>query len=187
MRRGFKTEAGDIGCQVRAELRLNQLQPLDPWLLAQSLDVPVIALSEFRQGAPAAVEALTGPHQSAFSAMVAFVGRRQVIVHNDAHARTRQRSNLAHELSHVLLMHQPHPARPGHSLDYDSEQEDEASWLGGVLLAPDQACLHACREGLSPQQAADHLRISVSLMRWRMNASGAQIRVRRERLIAHRG
>lgn len=182
MRRGFKTEAGDIGRQVRAELGLNQLQPLDPWTLASALDVPVIALSDFASDVPVAVDSLTGPHQSAFSAMVAFVGRRQVIVHNDTHALTRQRSNIAHELGHVLLMHQPHPARSGEPFGYNSKQEDEAAWLGGVLLAPDQACLHACRQGLLPKAAADHLRISTSLMRWRMNASGAHIRVRREQM-----
>jgi Zn-dependent peptidase ImmA (M78 family) len=182
MRRGFKTDARDIGLRLRSELGLNQLQPLDPWALAGLLDVPVIELSDFLQDAPIAVEALAGQHKSAFSAMVAFVGQRRVIVHNDAHAKTRQRSNLAHELSHVVLMHQPHPARTGESFGYDLEQENEAAWLGGVLLAPDQACLHACRQGLTAGAAADHLKISASLMRWRMNASGAHVRVKRERL-----
>lgn len=180
MRRGFKTEARDIALELRSELGLNQLQPLDPWALAQRLDVPIIALSDFSSDAPGAVKALTGVHQSAFSAMVAFVGQRQVIVHNDAHALTRQRSNLAHELSHVVLMHKPHPARAGEPLGYDPEQEKEASWLGGVLLASDQACLNACRQGLSHARAANELEISTSLMRWRMNASGAHVRVKRE-------
>lgn len=181
MRRGFKTEAARIGQQVRTELGIDQMQPLDPWRLAGHLDVPVLTLSDLSSDHPDCVQTLTGSERSAFSAMVAFVGRRQTIVHNDSHALTRQRSNLCHELSHVLLIHQPHPARPGEPLGYDADQEDEAAWLGAVLLAPDQACLNACRNGRSVEVAAAALGISPSLMRWRINASGAEARVQRER------
>jgi IrrE N-terminal-like domain len=181
MRRGFKTEAGRVGQQIRSELGLNQLQPLDPWRLADHLDVPVLSITDLHSDAPDCVQTLTGSERSAFSAMVAFVGRRQTIVHNDSHAITRQRSNLCHELAHVLLIHQPHPARPGEPLGYDADQEEEATWLGAVLLAPDQACLNACRNRHSVEAAAKGLGISPSLMQWRINASGSEARVRRER------
>lgn len=181
MRRGFKTEASQIAEQIRSELGLSELQPLDPWRLAEHVDVPILSLSEFKAAAPGCVSTLTGAEQSAFSAMVAFVGRRRTIVHNDTHALTRQRSNICHEIGHVLLIHEPHPARPREPLHYDPAQEEEAAWLGAVLLAPDYACLHACRNGHPVQAAASRLGVSVSLMRWRINASGAQARVKRER------
>jgi Zn-dependent peptidase ImmA (M78 family) len=181
MRRGFKTEARQIGEQVRSELGLTELQPLDPWLLAEHLDIPILPLTELGDESPKCVATLTGPEEGAFSAMVAFTGRRRIIVHNDAHARTRQRADISHEIAHILLIHEPHPASPGEPLLYDQDQEDEAGWLGAVLLVPDAACLHACRNDHSVPDAARRLGVSVQLMQWRLNSSGARARVARSR------
>jgi Zn-dependent peptidase ImmA (M78 family) len=111
--------------------------------------------------------------------MVAKVGCRRVIVHNDGHAPTRQRANISHELAHVLLFHKG-KAIDGGWLTYDAEQEDEAKWLGGVLVVTDEACIGGCRAGLSLANAAVELGVSEDLMRWRRNKSGAETRVRRE-------
>jgi IrrE N-terminal-like domain len=181
MRRGFKTEARQICEQVRDELGLNQFQALDPWGLADHLDVPLLPLTDLSGEAPGCVATLSGPEQGAFSALVGFVGRKRIIVYNDAHARTRQRADICHEIAHVLLIHNPHPTRPGEPLDYDQDQEDEAGWLGAVLLVPDAACLHACRNGDLVQTAARRMGVSVALMQWRINTSGARARVARER------
>ena len=138
------------------------------------------------QLAPRCVATLTGEEQGAFSAMVAFVDRRRVIVYNDAHALTRQRADICHEISHVLLLHEPHPASPGEAPDYDKAQEEEASWLGGVILVPDAACLDVCRNGHSVEAAAKRMGVSVPLMRWRINKSGARTRVARSRRASRR-
>jgi hypothetical protein len=181
MRRGFKTEARQIGKQIRAELGLDEIQPLNPWRLAYHLEVPVLPLTELAGDAPSCVATLTGPEQGAFSALVGFVGRQRMILHNDAHAMTRQRADICHEIAHVLLIHEPHPAAPGEPLVYDQDQEDEAAWLGAVLLVPDSACLHSCRNSHSVGDGAKRMGVSVALMQWRLNASGAQLRVARTR------
>jgi hypothetical protein len=90
MRRGFKKEAHEIGEEVRHELGLAALDPLDPWRLAEHLAVPVWRLADYGAEIPQAVKLLGGSEQHAFSAMIAFMGRHQVIIHNDAHALTRQ-------------------------------------------------------------------------------------------------
>lgn len=141
MRRGFKTEAHAISREIRAELQLTMLDPLDPWALAEHLAIPVWRLSEYADVAPEAVALLSNSHQGAFSAMVALVGHRRVVIHNDSHALTRQRADIAHELAHALLMHEPHIVRTGTPPDFDRAQEDEASWLGGTLLVTEEACL----------------------------------------------
>lgn len=179
MRRGFKTEARQIGEQVRQELGLNQLQALDPWHLAEHIDVAVLPLTGLAGDAPECVATLTGPEQGAFSALVGFIGRKRIIVHNDAHALTRQRADICHEVAHILLIHDPHPTFPGQPLEYDQDQEDEAAWLGAVLLVPDSACLQACRNGDSMKAAAGRMGVSVALMRWRVNKSGARARTAR--------
>jgi hypothetical protein len=42
LRRGFKTEANDIAREIRGELGLRDVEPLDPWKLAAALEVRVI-------------------------------------------------------------------------------------------------------------------------------------------------
>ncbi|WP_371878748.1 ImmA/IrrE family metallo-endopeptidase [Conexibacter sp. DBS9H8] len=108
--------------------------------------------------------------------MLAFIGTRRVVVHNDAHAITRQRADLSHELAHAILLHQPHPAIAGVPPRFDREQEDEARWLGGVLLVLDDFCVACARRGIDIPDAAARMGISEQLMRWRFNMSGARRR-----------
>src|SRR4051794_24012052 len=107
--RGFKTWANTIAADARAELGLTLTARLDPIALAESLDIPVISLSEFTTSAPEVAYLITGEPE-VFSAMTVFAGRRRLIVHNDGHTTARQNSNIGHELSHGLLGHPPTPA-----------------------------------------------------------------------------
>ena len=181
LRRGFMADARRLADEVRAELGLIPTAPLDPWQLAEHLCVPVLPLSSYERRAPDACRVLSGTERGAFSALVASVGHRRVIVHNDSHALTRQRASVGHELAHILLFHEGKTLDGQWYLTYDADQEDEAKWLGGVLLVTDQACLHACRRNLSVTEAAAELGVSEDLMRWRSNKSGALRRVQRER------
>jgi Zn-dependent peptidase ImmA (M78 family) len=104
VRRGFKKEAREIAAEVRDELGLTPLEALDPWLLAEHLDIPVWALSSYSE-IPRPVEHLSVTETGAFSAMIACQGLRRVIIYNDGHAPTRQRADIAHELAHALLLH----------------------------------------------------------------------------------
>jgi Zn-dependent peptidase ImmA (M78 family) len=181
MRRGFKKEADELGEEVRQELGVSALTPLDPWRLAEHLAIPVWRLSDYQAEISGAAAILSGAEQHAFSAMIAFAGSRRVIIHNDTHALTRQRADMSHELAHALLIHKPHVVVSGEEPAFDTAQEDEASWLGGVLLVPDEACFSLCWRGVSLRDAADRMGVSVDLMRWRINKTGAQRRVLRAR------
>src|SRR5947208_875623 len=74
LRRGFKTEASDLAREVRGELGLQLLDPLDPWRLAAHLDIPVIPLSELAGGAARAVHHLQEVDPTSFSAVTVFYG-----------------------------------------------------------------------------------------------------------------
>ena len=186
MRRGFKTEAEEVAADVREELGIGLFAPLDPWLLAELLGVEVWALTTFHGAAQGCVDTLTGQAHGAFHAMIAFLGERQVIVHNDRNALVRQHSDIAHELAHALLVHEPHLAVAGQRFSYDKEQEKEAAWLSGALLAPRAACLHACRNDMSVEATADWLHISTAMARYRIDASGARAHDERSRRKAGR-
>jgi Zn-dependent peptidase ImmA (M78 family) len=182
LRRGFKSEANEIAREVRLELKLRPTDPLDPLRLAEHLAIPIIPLSTLGREAPAMVRHFSRIDRSAFSAITVFDGTARVIVHNDAHRAGRQASNVAHELSHGLLLHPPRPALDGRGCrDWDQEQEAEANWLAGALLVPDEAAIVIVRRGLSLAEAAEVYGVSEQMMRFRLNVTGATLRVNRAR------
>jgi Zn-dependent peptidase ImmA (M78 family) len=180
-RRGFKTEANGLAADVRAELGLGMFDALNPHALADWLEIPIVRLSEFVDEAPA-VAHLLEVEQEVFSAVTVFAGPRRTIVHNDAHAHTRQHSNLAHELAHALLLHPPTPALDNVGCrHWDQDVEDEASWLGGVLLVPESAAIAIAKGRWTAPDAAEHFDVSPAMIRFRLNATGAVRRVQRSR------
>lgn len=92
----------------------------------------------------------------------------------------RQRSNIAHELAHALLMHPPHPPFcSAGSRIYKRDLEEEANWLGPVLLVPNEAARWAMASRMSMADAAEHFQVSEELMEFRFRMSGALLIRRR--------
>ena len=182
LRRGFKTEANAIAVEVRAELGLGAIDALDPWRLAEHLEIPVVTLSSLEQETPAAVAHLRRVEPEVFSAVTVFCGTKRAIVHNDHHSRGRQASNVAHELAHGLLHHPASPARDDRGCRYwNQDIEDEASWLAGALLIPEDAALWIVRGSMSTQDAAAHFGVTTRMVTYRVNVTGARKRVERAR------
>ena len=181
-RRGFKSQALEISKEVRTELSLHLASPLDPWRLADHLEVPVVPLRDFEQDSPLSVNYFGKRDTESFSAVTVFRGFRRLIVYNDAHILGRQVSNLAHELAHVLLFHTPTPAIDDTGCrNWDPEMEAEAEWLCGVLLVPDAAAFQIVEQGLSVIEAAARYGVTRRLMTFRITTSAAQRRVERWR------
>lgn len=174
LRRGFKNEAELTALELRAELRLDKTDPLDPWRLARHLEVPIQKLSELEHEVPRAAKYFRTEGESQFSAVTVFQGTARVIIHNDAHSPARQASDIAHELSHALLRHQPSQAldEMGCRL-WDQTVEDEANWHSGVLLVPAPAAWMIAVHGTSLQRAALRYGVSEQMMRYRINVTGA--------------
>lgn len=180
--RGFKSAAHAISVEVRGELGLSPLDRLDPLALAAHLAIPVISLSSMRAAGVEAADYFLSVNEGAFSAVTVFRGNARVIVHNDAHASGRQASDVAHELAHALLHHPPAPAfGDGGCRDWNENHEDEANFLGGALLVTEETALDVVRRRMSEQDAARAYAVSPTLMRWRINATGARKRVHRSR------
>lgn len=178
-KRGFKSEAKGITAEVRAELGLTAYDRLDPFQLADHLEIPVLGLSDLALDAPR-VRHLLDVEPEVFSAVTVFAGSRRTIVHNDAHAPTRQASNLAHELAHGLLLHPPTPALDNKGCrHWNQDIEDEAAWLGGALLIPEKAALAIAQGRWSIGTGARHFGVSTRMVQYRVNATGAAKRVKR--------
>lgn len=180
LRWGFKTEASDIAREVRTELGLLRSAPLDPWKLAEHLDIPVDGMSELSGDVRSAVAYFSVVDPSSFSAVTVFRGPRRIIVHNDTHSPGRQASNVCHETSHALLLHPPTPAIDDRGCrDWDPELEAEADWLCGALLVPEEATLSIVRRGMSISEAARAYGVSEKMMNFRTNVTAARTRIRR--------
>ncbi len=182
VRRGFKSEAADLAGEVRAELGLGLFDCFDPRQLAQHLDVPIVPLSDLAPACSGALYFLSAELET-FSALTVFEGHRRIIIHNDAHSRARQNSNLAHELAHSLLLHEPQPAldaTTGCRL-CNSTNEDEANWLAGELLVTSDMALDVARGRFTRQEAMERLGVSSQMLTWRLNMTGAVRRAKSER------
>lgn len=184
MKRGFKAAAEKIATEVRAELNLSSKNQLNVFALAEHLSIPVFTLNEVANGKPnvSFVRCFSGDGCDSFSAVTIFHGYRRCIVHNEHHHPHRQASNLAHELSHVLLEHEPTPLvdHKGQR-HWNAEVEEEAHWLGAVLLVPREGALAMLKAGCTLPHIAAHYGVSCDLCNWRIRKSGVEEQTRRWR------
>lgn len=177
LRRGFKTEAKQLAAEIRSELGLSPIDPLDPKALAEHLAIDILPLSDFMEEAPAVMHFLE-EGVGVFSAITIFFDTARFIIHNDRHSEGRQRSNLAHELAHALLQHQPMPLFSDLGLrHFNKDMEDEANWLSGTLLVSEQAALHIARSEIEVNSAAELYGVSTKMLQYRLNVTGAYKRV----------
>ena len=104
LRRGFKSEAERIAKQVRADLGLNGTQSVTPVMLAKLLGIEIWSGDELIPR-ERFVE-LDQIQHGAFSACTLRPSDDRIaVVYNPLSSRSRQTSDLAHELAHILLNH----------------------------------------------------------------------------------
>lgn len=178
MRRGFKTWAERISREQRQELALGIHAPLPAHRLAAHLDHVVIVPSDIPD-LPQTVDAALYADGSSWSAL-SLPMREPVVILNPTHSPARQESDLMHELAHFLCGHEPEGMAKIGALvlrSYNSEQEEEAAWLGACLQLPREALVRAIKRGISTAQIADYFGASEQLVRWRRAQTGVDIQL----------
>jgi hypothetical protein len=181
LRRGFKASANRISVRLRRGQGLPAHAPIDLAVVAARLQIEIVPLTSFQADFPKSVHQLVHIDDGAFSAATLPVGdSRRIIVHNDSHHCHRQRNNISHELAHVLLGHPfTLPIDASGCRNVDRDIEEEASWLGATILISDEAAVHVVRSAFDTETACQMYGVSQPLLRLRINASGAMIRLRR--------
>jgi Zn-dependent peptidase ImmA (M78 family) len=175
LRRGFKAEANRIALRIRERMGLSPIDPLDPFEVCTRLDIQVIRLSDID---PRSL--FLRSENSAFSAVTVPRGIEMAIVHNDSHHPYRQRSNLCHELAHCFLGHKcTPPLTEKGERARDGGIEEEANFLAGALLIPNEAALHIVSNGLM-LTARCLYGVSQPMLDYRVRISGAQAIYRRK-------
>jgi Zn-dependent peptidase ImmA (M78 family) len=181
MRRGFKSQAENISAELRDELELTLHEPLDCTELAEHLCIPVDPVTVLLDwGASREAMARLLAPEMGFSAMTQYRGSRCRIFYNPTHSATRTANSIAHELSHVILEHEPRRAIAADGTRiFDPDQEDEAEWQAGALLVPREGALRWLSTGGSVTAGAKHFGVSVELFSWRANQTGVVRQLRR--------
>jgi len=184
LRRGFPTWCENAAKGFRRELGLAEHAALDPRRLASHLGISIWRPQDIPGLAPEVVHHLLRVDPSSWSAVTLMVANRTVIISNDAHTSVRQASNLAHELAHIILKHEPTQAfvsADGKMMmrEYNKIYEDEAGCLSGTLLVPRGALLHLLSKGSDDQEVADYFGVSIDLLRMRKNRTGVALQLNR--------
>lgn len=185
-KRGFKSECESAAATVRAEIGLGTREPLDPRDLAAHLGIPIHPMSSItgNRTTAAAIDYVRATDPPVLSAMTIFPcwpRRHRVIIFNDASPPHRQNSDLAHELSHGLRLHEPRHAIVQGCRDYSTLEENEAAWLSGCLLIPRDAAFAVAMSSTPIERAAAEYGVSTRMMSWRVNATGAKAQAARIR------
>ena len=174
LRRGFKSEAERIAGRVRADLGLDAAQSVKPELIAELLGIEVRAGDELIPRER--FEELEAIQPNSFSACTLRPSPdRVVVVHNPLSFKTRQRSDVAHEIAHTLLDHDlSRVQRLGDAtfLSCDPIQEEEADWLSGCLLLPRALLLAEVRRGSDAKDIAMKCGVSERMAKYRLGVTG---------------
>lgn len=181
MKRGFKAKCDRTVAEVRRKMGLARCAPFDPFAYVEVLGIRCRPVSALPGCSDETLAYVAGEGRKDFSAVTVYNGARAIVVYNDNNDPERQKSDVSHELSHITLGHVPRPILgDGGCRMWDKEQEDEAAWLSGALLVPADVALAIACKGTPVEKAALFYSVSVELMRYRLNASGAYIRAKRK-------
>jgi Zn-dependent peptidase ImmA (M78 family) len=173
LRRGFKAHAEREASRIRAELGLADNDRLDPRALAAHLEIAVVDAADLvgRER----LEELERLQRYAFSAATFEIGQRKVIVVSPLRDEGRQNSDIAHELSHVLLGHQLSELRQLNGIAFRTctpDEEEEATSFGGTLLLPRPLLLSAAWRRAGIDDIAAQYGVTIDMARFRYNTTG---------------
>lgn len=183
--RGFLAKANRISLGLRHQLSLDAHAPMDVPRLVKHLNLELVPLSEFLPTHTPQIQTLCDGYKACFSATLLSTPAGRKILFNDSPAREigRHNSDVAHEISHHLLVHPPSPPfDEDGNRHFSSEIEDEANCLASFLLIPNEAAWHIVKSGMRTDPACNVYGVSKEMLEFRLNKSGARIRFARSRV-----
>ncbi|MEF8699261.1 MAG: ImmA/IrrE family metallo-endopeptidase [Candidatus Accumulibacter sp. UW20] len=174
--RGFKSWCERRSLEIRQLLGLEHADPLPAHDLAQHLRIRVRTTADFPALSDKARMALA-KDTSGWSAVTLEYERAKLIVLNDTHSLGRQSSDLMHELAHHILEHRPSEVAVSQEgllvlHNYNRSQEEEADWCAASLLLPRPALVFVKKHLPELEEAAQHFRVSLAMLRYRLHVTG---------------
>jgi len=166
---------------LRRHLRLSTHQILDPYQLAESVDLRLVDLKSICDLLPGAVARQILVHgKDAWSGGVyaqTLPDGTRICILNSGHNARRMKTTLMEEIAHIHLQHSP--TGLVRSVDglcmrsYDKAQEEEAFGVGAAALIPWNALFPAINKGATIEELAERYELSDELVRYRIQITGA--------------
>ena len=180
MERGFKSRCEEMSRSLRAELGLG---PRAPLLAADAGGL--FGGGGVVRGGPGAesvkmLAQLLVKDPDSWSAVTVSAAGREAIIVNPTHRWGRYSSDVMHELSHLLLGHEPSTmffaGEEGLALrGYNKDAEEEANWLAGASsFATRRTCVFLCRGSYPLDLACEEFGVSRKMLAFRMRVTGAE-------------
>ena len=186
--RGFKAEAERIAQRLRADAGVGRSARLKLKPVAESLDVRIVSADEL---VPLEIlHEIERIQAYSFSACTFEINERHVIVFNPIRSRPRRRSDIAHELAHIILEHDLTEIQYLNDVPFRTcrpDQEQEATALGGTLLLPRRALLEEARNGATIERVAKKFDVTKQMAQFRWNSTGVERQVAAEAARGKRG
>lgn len=191
MRRGFKAWCEKTAINYREALGLEATDRLDPQDLAQHLGVSVWQPEDIPDFDSRSLHQLTQADPDSWSAVTIGIAGSHLTIINSTHSKARQHSSICHELSHLILKHEPDRidlSPDGHLLlsSYEGDKEEEANWLSSTLLVPRAGLQKKYRSTRNTRALARHFGVSVDMLNWRLRMTGVVVQTNRARAWARR-
>ena len=185
MQRGFKSRCEEMSNSLRAELGLREVDPLLPAQLASYLDVFIWPVTELELDEDDMCQLLEVDSDS-WSAITVSAAGREAVITNPRHRSGRLSSDVMHELSHLLLGHDPTTlyiiGEEGLALrEFDQPKEQEADWLAGALLLPRGALFAIANGGADYDTVWHTYGVSRQMLEFRLRMTGVQRQMDRRR------
>lgn len=166
---------------MRTDLGLSSTDRLDVRVLAEHLRIKVVSAGRLID--PTRLEELERLQAFAFSAATFEINGLSYIVTNPLRTEGRTSSDVAHELSHLLLKHELSEVGELDGVPFRTcrpDEEEQATALGSTLMLPRPLLAAAAARGLGPEEIANQYTVTVEMARFRYNTTGVakQLRAR---------
>ncbi|MBS3909291.1 MAG: ImmA/IrrE family metallo-endopeptidase [Actinobacteria bacterium] len=163
-----------IAADIREMTQPCASEPLDPFDLSSALGINLMTPFEIKTADTSCVNNLCGSYSDEWDAftIAALEINKIVIVYNPTKPPKRINATLMEEVSHIILDHEPSRITQQSGTffrDYNSEQEDEAKYVGWAALLPRASLRWAIDEKLSMQDISDHFGTSPEMVSYRLN------------------
>jgi len=186
MVKGFKNRCETISLQMRSKLGFKNTDVLDPYLLAEYLNIKIISPRNIPGLTSETLEILLMSGSESWSAATLVANGKSLIIFNAANTDARTSSDLMHEISHILLGHRPSEISVTEDRMlmlniFNSDQESEAAWLSGCLLLPRDTLILIKRNNWNSQIVRSMYKVSEQMLNYRLKVTGVDLQFSRFR------
>lgn len=176
-KRGFKAWCEKTAMAYRESLQLAPYSPLSPLSLIPQLNVMVVNFDNLSLPEESK-QYLAQEGAEEWSAVTVSLEGKTAIIVNDVHNTGRKNNSLMHELSHLILKHDPTSVNilsEGNIAlrSYNEKSEKEADWLAATLLLPKPALQRMLdSRNTTKESLLETYGVSDKLYTFRLNMTG---------------